>query len=164
MTNMTTDELKTLIQGIVAEARRLSEAHILERALPVNYACIFARNQSEYENMIDQADRLGQIVDDTQTGPVFKIEPLPTAAGELRLLKVRRPDPARPERGDADFTVPDYPVFKSSHLGKPGFKLVERKDMEMIELGDTGFDVLVYYSHPTLAEVLRLRREKSAGQ
>ena len=73
------------------------------------------------------------------------------------MLKIRRPDPKRPERGDADFTVSDYQTFKKTQLGKPGFGLIERTNMEMLELVDPDFDVLAYYSHPTLAEVLGIQ-------
>lgn len=159
---MTIDELKTRIQEIVAEARQLNAAHTDQPEAPVNYACIFAQSLSEYEELVNVARQLGSIVHDTATGPVFSIAPLPTDAGMLRMLKIRRPDPKRPERGDTDFTVADYHSFKKTHLGKPGFSLIQRKDMEMIELLDPSFNVLAYYSHPTLAEVLNLKTDQSA--
>lgn len=153
---MTVDELKGLTREIVVEARRLNAAHTYERDAPVNYACIFAQNPAEYEEMINAARQLGPVADDTAMGPVFSIAPLSTDAGTLRLLKVRRPDPKRPERGDADFTVADYDTFKKTYLGQPGFSLIQREHMEMIELIDPSFNVLAYYSHPTLAAVLKL--------
>ena len=153
---MTLGELKKLTQEIVSEARRLSAAHTNEGDAPVNYACIFAQSQAEYENMVVLAGQLGTVVEGTPMGPVFHITPLPTDAGMLRLLKIRHPDPKRPERGDADFTVSDYQTFKRTYLGKPGFGLIERKHMEMIELFDPSFNVLAYYSHPPLADVLKI--------
>lgn len=158
---MTTDELKALIREIVAEARQLSAAHTDQPDAPVNYACIFAQSPAEYEELVSVARQLGPVADDTATGPVFHIAPLSTDAGTLRLLKIRRPDPKRPERADADFTVADYDTFKKTHLGKPGFGLIQRKHMEMLELIDPSFNVLAYYSHPTLAEVLKLRTDQS---
>jgi hypothetical protein len=160
---MTTDNLKKLVKDIVAKARLLSAKHTNEGNAPVNYACVFTQSQSEYQEVLDLARTLGSIADETATGPVFHIEPLHTDAGEVRLLKVRRPDPKRPERGDADFTVTNYQTFKGTYLGKPGFSLIERKDMEMMELIDPSFDVLAYYSHPTLAEVLKLRSKEVTG-
>jgi hypothetical protein len=106
------------------------------------------------------AGQLGPIADNTATGPVFEIPPLLTPGGELRLLKIRRPDPKRPERGDADFTVSDFETFKREHLSAAGFGLIQRPEMEMIELIDPSFDVLAYYSHPPLAEVLSKRHEQ----
>ena len=93
---------------------------------------------------------------ETATGPVFFISPLSTSAGKLNILKIRKPDPNRPERGDADFTVPDFPAFKEKYLGKSGFSLIKRPTMEMVELSNPSFNVLAYYSYPTLAEVLQL--------
>ena len=154
---MTLEDLKTIAQNIVAQACVLSNKHTSELNAPVNYACIFTQSDSEYEEMLSLARQLGNVADETAMGPVFSIVPFPTEAGELRLLKIRRPDPKRPERGDADFTVSDYFKFKEAHLTKPGFSLIERKNMEMIELIDPSFSVLAYYSHPTLAEVLKLQ-------
>lgn len=153
---MKIDELKTLVQDIVADSLRLSRAHTSEQKTPVNYACIFTHSTSEYEEMVKVARQLGSVAQETPTGPVFHIAPLSTVAGTLRLLKIRRPDPKRPERGDADFTVTDYDSFKNTHLGRPGFSLIKRTDMEMIELVDPSYDVIAYYSHPTLADVLKL--------
>lgn len=153
---MTTDELTKLVREIVAEARRLNVARTHEHNAPVNYACIFTQSQREYDELVVAAKELGPVVDDTAMGPVFQIAPLSTDAGVLRLLKVRRPDPKRPERGDADFTVAEYKQFKQKYLGQPGFGLIQRPGMEMIELNDPSFKVLAYYSHPTLAEVLKL--------
>lgn len=153
---MKIEELKTLVQDIVADSVRLSEAHTSEQKPPVNYACIFTHTPAEYEEMVKVARELGPVAEETPTGPVFRIAPLSTVAGTLWLLKVRRPDPKRLERGDADFTVADYESFKNAHLGRTGFSLIKRTNMEMIELIDPSYDVIAYYSHPTLAEVLKL--------
>jgi hypothetical protein len=152
----TLDDLKKLVQVIVAEASVISERYTNESDTPVNYACIFSQSESEYENLLSLARQLGAVVQETAMGPVFHIASISTEAGDVRLLKIRRPDANRPQRGDVDFTLPDYQKFKEAHLGQPGFSLIERKDMEMIELIDPASDVLVYYSHPPLAEVLKL--------
>jgi hypothetical protein len=153
---MTIDDLKKLTKKIVAEARRLNAAHTTERQAPVNYACVFTQTDDEYKETIKVASQLGPVVQETAMGPVFHMVPLSTDAGVLRLLKIRRPDPKRPERGDADFTVADYETFKKTYLNKPGFGLITRKEMEMIELIDPAYNVLAYYSHPTLDVVLKL--------
>lgn len=76
-------------------------------------------------------------------------------SGTLPLLKIRQPDPTRPERGDADFTLSDYKAFKQWALVQPGFKVITRTNMEMIELMQPGYNVRVYFSYPTLVEVLK---------
>lgn len=149
-------ELKDMVQKIVAEAVRLRDSRTPEREAPVNYACIFAQDEQEYETLLTAANKIGKIVQETAMGPVFYIEPLETAAGTLRLLKIRKPDEKRTERGDADFTVTDYQKFKKRYLNKTGFKLIERSDMEMIELTDSEFNVLAYFSNPSLGKVLKL--------
>lgn len=156
---MTIDELKKLAQEIVAESRRLSVTYISEQQAPVNYACIFTQSEAEYKEMIKIASQLGSVAQETAMGPVFHIAPLSTVAGTLRLLKIRRPDPNRPQRGDADFTIADFESFKKKYLGKSGFDIIKRPEMEMIELIDPSYDVIAYYSHPTLDSVLKLNTD-----
>ena len=151
---MTASQLKELVQEVVDEARRLNAKHTDQYDAPVNYACIFSHSDDEYEALVASAKNIGQIVDCTPTGPIFYTKPIPTAVNPVLILKVRRPDPKRPEKGDADFTVGNFENFKRRYLGKPGFKLIKRKNMEMVELSDPDFDVLAYYSHPTVAELL----------
>ncbi|NTW14795.1 MAG: hypothetical protein HGA38_00320 [Candidatus Moranbacteria bacterium] len=153
---MTTDELLGLVRDIVDDAFRLSVKRTSEHVAPVNYACVFTQSADAYEETFAAAKLLGRVVTETTTGPVFLIRPIPTDAGDLRILKIRKPDPKRRERGDADFTVPDYESFKGKHVGTPGFSVIVRPEMEMVELLDPSSDVLVYYSHPTLGEVLGL--------
>jgi len=154
--SMDVEQLKELVKDIVAKSKELSSAHISEKQAPVNYACIFTHSTTEFEEIAKLTQELGSIVQETPTGPVFYIAPLETASGTLRLLKIRKPDPKRPERGDADFTIKDYSSFKSLYLGKPGFNIIVRADYEMIELIDPSYDVIAYYSHPTLTELLKL--------
>jgi len=153
---MDLEELKTLVRAIVAEAAKLRDARTTEQGAPVNYACIFSQSGQEYESLLKAVGQLGKTVQETAMGPVFYTGPLETNAGPLRLLKIRKPDPKRKEQGDADFTVADYPAFKEKYLGKPGFGIIERPEMEMIELADPAFTALAYFSHPPLGKVLNL--------
>jgi hypothetical protein len=154
---MNESSLKRTIIGIVEQSTRLISKHIKAKPMPVNYVCIFSQSKPEYELLIENAGKFGKIIMQTETGPVFQITPLATSAGMLQLLKIRLPDTTRPERGDADFTAGDYAAFKKICLTKPGFKLIERTDMEMLELKDPDFNVRVYFSHPTLEEQLGIK-------
>ena len=154
---MTQNNFISLVQVIVSKAKALNESHTDEINLPVNYACIFSQSEPEFNELALIASELGAIVQETAMGPVFKISAIETEAGDLKLLKIRKPDLKRTEKGDADFTLSNYEKFKTRYLGKSGFNLIKRKEMEMIELSDPKFDVLAYYSHPTLEDALRLK-------
>ncbi|PID98754.1 hypothetical protein CSA80_04800 [Candidatus Saccharibacteria bacterium] len=145
------------VQSIVRSAKELHLAMTNQGEVSVNYACIFAQNKEEFDTFEAALQSSGKVIQKTKSGPVFAVPPFPTAAGPLKIVKIRRPDPSRPERGDADFTLLNYSEFKDAHLGHPGWKLIERPDMEMLELAHPRYDVLVYYSHPTLAEVLGVK-------
>ena len=134
-------------------ANDLKNKHTSEKNAPVNYACIFAQNKEQYDTLLMVAEQIGYVIMETPMGPVYHIKPLKTVAGDLRLLKIRKPDPTRPELGDADFTVENYPEFKKRYLSKTGFKLIpKREDFEMIELVDPKFNVRAYFSNPPLNE------------
>lgn len=157
---MNKERLKEHVQIIVKKACELKNRHTDEKTARVNYACIFAQNQEEFEKLLFSANQLGKVIQETPTGPLFQIEPLDTIAGKLQILKIRKPDPNRIELGDADFTVEDYGKFKSIHLLTQGFKLIERPTMEMIELMEPSLDVLAYFSNPPIDEELGIRQIK----
>jgi len=142
------------VQEIVEKAARLKDRHTSEKEAPVNYACIFCQDEEQYNNSLAIVQKIGKVVEETPTGPVFQIRPLDTVAGKLQMLKIRKPDETRPELGDADFTVPDYSEFKRKYLPQRGFKLIVREKFEMIELVDPEFNVRVYFSNPTLVKQL----------
>src|SRR5437764_807215 len=89
---MTIEELKRLAQEIVSAARQLSAKHTDQGGAPVNYACIFTQSDAEFDEMLNLAGRLGNVVQETSMGPVFQIAPISTDAGDLSILKIRRPD------------------------------------------------------------------------
>lgn len=153
---MSPKEFETLILIIVAEASKLRDARTTEHQAAVNYACVFSQSEQEYGAILGAANQIGKVVQETATGSVFYIEPLETVSGNLRIVKIRKPDPKRTEMGDADFTVADCVTFKKTYLSKPDFGIIERPNMETIELTDSAFNVLAYFSNPPLGKVLNL--------
>ncbi len=150
-------EFVKLIQDIVKESCELKNRFTDQRSASVNYACIFCQNQEEYDEFFGLARQMGKILKETPTGPLFHIKDLETVSGELKLLKIRKPDETRVERGDADFTVNNYSDFKKRHINKPGFKLIRREGFEMIELVDKDFNTRAYFSNPPLDQQLRIK-------
>jgi len=142
------------VQEIVKKANNLKNKHISEKNASANYACIFCQSDEQYDSLVALAQEIGKVVEETPTGPLFHIQPLNTVAGKLQLLKIRKPDAARPELGDADFTITNYPEFKRKYLSQKGFSLIVRKNFEMIELVDSQFNVRAYFSNPPLNKQL----------
>ena len=153
---MNLNELKTKIKNIVKKANKLKNKYIEEKIAPVNYACIFCQSEQEFKELNSCAETFAEIIKETATGPLYKIEPLETVAGKLQLLKIRKPDATRPEEGDADFTIETFEEFENIHLSKNNFKLIKRENMKMIELVDNEFDVRVYFSYPTLEKIYNI--------
>ena len=96
--------------------------------------------------MVVYASALGSEVDPAtaKTGKTFKLtNPKKLPSGVVEFLKIRKPDPTRPQKGAPDFVVRDYEKFKDEYLSSSGnFTLMVRKDYEMIELKGVG--VMVY--------------------
>ena len=151
-------DLKQFVQEIVKKANALKNKYTSEEKALVNYACIFCQSKEQYDKFIILAQKIGNVIKETPTAPLFQIDPLDTVAGKLQLLKIRKPDPTRLELGDADFTVTDYSEFKEKYLSQKEFKLIVRENFEMIELMDTQFDVRVYFSNPPLDEQLKIKK------
>jgi hypothetical protein len=138
-----------ILEYIIPKTLELSQIHIPGEITRINYSAIFCQNDAELERLKKEASQIGDVIEETPTGPLYKFhEPLQTVAGPLWLLKVRKPDPTRSERGDADFTLTDYNSFKEKYLkDTEHFKVIDRGNFEMIELKDPKFDVISYFSN-----------------
>ena len=115
---MEIQEFKIFIQDIVKEAKSLKDKHTNETDALVNYACIFCQNEEEFKDFNKLSENIGKIIKQTPTGSLFHIDKLNTVSGELQLLKIRKPEKTRPEKGDVDFTISDYTSFKNKYLSK----------------------------------------------
>ena len=153
---MDTKDLEIKIKNIVEKATALKNKHIDNKNTPINYACIFSQSKEEYKELLETAQKIGKVIKETPTGLLFQIKPLETVSGVLKLLKIRIPDPTRPELGDANFTISNFPEFEKKYLSKSDFKLIQREDFKMVELMDSAFDVRAYFSNPPLDKQLNI--------
>lgn len=153
---MSRKELEKVINYIVKQGLFALKSNANERNVLVNYVAIFSKNKNEYQNIKSILEGLGKEVDreNAKTGRTFLLsESIRTPAGDLRLVKIRKPDATRPQRGAPDFKIQNYQKFKKNNLQSSGnFTLMTRKDYEMIEL--KGIDVLVYIPSQTLSRRL----------
>lgn len=155
------ENLINFVKEIIDEANSMRTKHANMFNAHVGYCCIFCHSDEEY-NAIDGIVRsFGKVAQDTPTGFTYVIPEIQTVAGGLRILKVRKPDPTRLEKGDADFSLSDYKSFKEVNLGREGFKLIERPNNEMIELMDGAYNVRAYFSYPHVEEHSGIREALS---
>jgi len=150
-------EFNKIISYLVNKGTELIEKHTSETNLPIEFACIFCQNAKEYEEFTKIINDLGKIVQDTLTGYTYQLnKPIETVAGKLELVKIRKPDPTRKERGDTDFNT-NYPEFKKKYQNRIGFELVERDNFEMLRLSDPNSDVMICFSNIPLGKSLNLK-------
>lgn len=141
------NNLKTTINYIVSRSTELKNKFTNASSAPIEFSCIFCQNEEEYKQFTNSIEKLGKAVERTQSGFTYLLDrPIKTIAGPLRLVKIRKPDLQRPERGDADFNT-DYKNFKKKYQGRSEFELVKRETFEMLRLSDPKFDVMACFSN-----------------
>lgn len=136
-----------IIKYIIERGVEAVNSNTDEFPVNVDYLAIFAKDENEYQDLIMYTRNLGKSVSKgvAKTGKTILLdEPVKTEAGLLKVIKIRKPDATRPQRGAPDFRVGDYRDFREKYLmSNSNFALILRKEYEMIEL--KGIDVLVYF-------------------
>ncbi|HAH04408.1 MAG: hypothetical protein UV78_C0008G0017 [Parcubacteria group bacterium GW2011_GWA2_43_17] len=131
-------------------ATALKDKYTKEHNAMAVWVCVFAQSDDEYQQLLTEAKKLGDIFEETANGPKFLLnQPI---AGTVRILKIRQPDPDKTERGDADFTISDYKAFKKEQAGQANFKIIPKDNFEMMELMEPGATVRAYFSYPSIEE------------
>ncbi|MBI2405560.1 hypothetical protein HYV21_00700 [Candidatus Microgenomates bacterium] len=152
--------MKNLIKTItyiVSHSTELKNKFTNVPTAPVEFACIFCQSEEEYKLFTHSIEALGKVVERTQSGFTYLLDnPIETIAGPLRLIKIRKPDTQRPERGDADFNT-DYNNLKTKYQGQLGFDLITRESFEMLRLSDPDFDVMACFSNIPKSKDLGIR-------
>ncbi|MFA5022297.1 MAG: hypothetical protein WC508_04430 [Patescibacteria group bacterium] len=153
---MTQQDLEKIVNYIVDQALQAIRGNTDEKDLPVDYMGIFSKDDAEFADLERLISTLGKPGDKTatQSGSTFLLnKPIHTSAGPLKVLKARKPDPTRPQRGAPDFRVSDYAAFKEKYFlsgHNSNFSLMIRKQYEMLEL--KGTDVLIYFPSKSFDE------------
>lgn len=151
------ENLISTINYIVSRSAQLKDKFTDVSSAPVEFVCIFCHNDEEYKQFTNPIEVLGKIVEETPNGFTYLLDkPIKTIAGPLRLVKIRKPDSNRPERGDADFNT-DYKNFKEKYQNNFKFELIKRKTFEMLRLSDLNFDTMACFSNIPKSKDLRIK-------
>lgn len=142
--------LITFVKKLVADAIILKDKYVDLPNISANYVCIFAHSDQEYMDLDGFISSIGKVLRVTKMGNIFQIDPIDTSAGKIQILKIRKPDPKKWERGYVDFTVPDYKAFKEKYVSSDKFHIFERPGYEILGINPDGSDVRVYFANPPL--------------
>ena len=100
------EDLIPIVNYLVDKTAQMKNEFTDAVDVPIEFACIFCKSDKEYKHLTAEIQKLGKVVQDTPTGFTYLLnKPLETRAGTLRLVKIRKPDPQRKERGDTDFNT-----------------------------------------------------------
>ena len=154
---MNVTDVYNLVKKIVSKSNDLKNKYTDETFAKVNYACIFCKDTDEYNCYIELLKKdNNRIIEDTYSGPLFRLKGLDTVAGTLKLLKIRKYDDKHQDLGDADFTVKNYSEFKDKYINNSNFKLINGEGYEMLELMEENNNIRTYFSNPPLDEELEI--------
>ena len=157
---MNRQQFEAIVNEIVKEGERVKSKYLEEPTGPVDYVGIFSRDENEKNAMLSLMKTEGEFLQDTPTGPHYKLKrPLLTKSGLVAVIKVRTTDPKKPHRGSPDFLVDDYDSFKKKYKDRKYFNVIEREVFEMIEIWDPDADVLVYFKNIPMAQILGIKTD-----
>ena len=138
------EELLGAVRYVAMETSRLARK-IVGKSFPIKSLTIFSHSQPEYELLIRILADMGKPYNE-KNGPRVELhEPILVEGNRITHLRIRKPDPERPQVGCNDFET-NYKSFKSDYLPKhpDNLRLIKRPEYKMIEFHDPSFDVLAY--------------------
>ena len=151
-------DLISIVNYIVDKSIQMKNKYTSAKDSQIEFACVFCQSEEEYRKLTDEIESLGKVVQDTPTGFTYLLNhPLKNPAGSLFLVKIRKPDPQRKERGDTDFNT-DYQEFKRKYGNRPNFELIDRENFEMLRLSNPDYDVMVCFSSTPLGKILGIKK------
>lgn len=151
-------QLFDALQEIVNSSLQLKEKYLPNYKAKIDYVCIFSQNDKEYSFYTERAETIGRVVKQNEKGLLYKLQkPLTIKTYPVTLIRIRKPDPLRTERGYVDFVVDDFEAFKKNVVIKRKcFAEIPVDSGEMYELLDTDFSVRAFFPSMPLSADLKL--------
>jgi hypothetical protein len=137
-------ELIEAVKHVTSETTKMAQK-IVGKTFLIKSLTVFAHSQSEFKLLCEILAKIGKSYNYNNGPRVELYEPIEVGENRITHLRIRKPDPERPQVGCNDFET-DYEAFKREHLSKHpnNLRLIKRPEYEMIEFHDPSFDVLAY--------------------
>lgn len=138
------EELMAAVTYVASETSKMAQK-IVGKTFPIHSLTIFSHSQSEFEVLIELLAKIGKPYNYNNGPRVELYAPIGVGSNRITHLRIRKPDPERPQVGCDDFET-DYEVFKNEYVSRypVNLSLIKRPEYEMVELHDSEFDVLAY--------------------
>lgn len=155
---MTSQQCLDILAYIIKQGLSTITSCTSETQPRVDFVNIFSHDDGEFDELLTCLKDLAEptTTHTEGTGITFYFpDPLSTTAGPLQWVRLRKPDPRRPQRGGLDFKVENYDAFKKECFSKNSgdYGLIIRTGFELVEI--KGVDVLVYVPNITMSEMMR---------
>lgn len=140
--------LEQLLEAIEYTAQTTSQLsqRIIGTTFPIHTLTIFSHSEEEFEILKALLNTMGSPYNENNGPRVTLHEPIVVGTDAITHLRIRHPDPDRPQVGCNDFDVEDYEEFKTTYLAQhpEHLILIRRPEYEMIEFRHPEFGVLAY--------------------
>ena len=138
-------QLKTAVSYVATKTSDLAEK-IIGKKLSISSLTIFSHSAIEFENLQKILLTLGAFYNENNGPRVSLYNPIEINTNTIKYLRIRKPDPDRPQVGCNDFDIDDYSAFENQYLSNhpQNLLMTERPTYKMIEFFDSDFDVLAY--------------------
>jgi hypothetical protein len=138
------EELLEAVRYVATEVSKLTD-NVVGLPYPIKSLTVFSHSESEYALLIGILSGMGKPHDENNGPRVELTEPIEVGENHITHLRIRKPDPERPQVGCADLTV-EYTSFKKTFLEAypHNIRLIKRPNYDMLELHHPEFDVLAY--------------------
>jgi hypothetical protein len=138
------EELIEAVKYVASETSKMAQK-VIGKTFPINSLTLFAHSQPEFELLSGILTKIGKTYNYNNGPRVELYKPIIVGDNHISHLRIRKPDPERPQVGCNDFET-DYEIFKKEYLAKylDSLRLIVRPEYEMIEVYNKKFDVLAY--------------------
>lgn len=138
------EELIEVVKHVATETLRMAQK-VVGKGFPIKSLTVFAHSQPEFELLTEILAKIGKPYNYNNGPRVELYEPIEVGEDRITHLRIRKPDPGRPQVGCNDFEI-DYEAFKSEYLSRhpENLSLIKRIEYDMIELHDPEFNVFAY--------------------
>jgi hypothetical protein len=138
------EELLQTVKYIVSQTSGMAQ-EIVGRDFPIKSLTVFSHSPEEFELLCKILESLGKPYNYNNGPRVELYKPIESGTNRITHLRIRKPDPDRPEVGCNDFET-DFDSFKNKYLldHPANLSLIRRLEYDMIELHNPGFNVLAY--------------------
>lgn len=145
--------IDAIVKYLIEKADQLINSYKMQDGITkIDYVAIFPKSAVDETSLVESLKHIGLPVKETPTGTIYKLTTfVEMPQGEVQLVKIKKFDKNRTQRGYIDYEVADYQKFKMENLSKGVVEISQNAEgMEMLKLVDP--EVLIFFPENPLGK------------